>query len=108
MLKLTLELDYETEEELFHSFMWEKYLSKAIDMGKTISFKTTTEDEPEWFGVVRWCDEDIVAALEYKLAPVTEENIRRIHDKLAHHSFTDSMIEQGWDYIHFLIDTELT
>lgn len=58
----------------------------------------------EWFGVVRWCDEDLENALEEKGLKVTKKKIAQLRKKLEHHSFTDYMIGAGWDYIYSAID----
>lgn len=61
-------------------------------------------DETEWFGKVRWCEEDLKNALENQGYPATEDNIAKLYSLCSHHSFTDCMIEQGWDYIYSQID----
>ena len=59
------------------------------------------EAEPEeWFGMVRWCDADLENALEVEGIEVSEHNIGLLRDRLEHHSFTDMMIERGWDVIY--------
>ena len=59
------------------------------------------EEEPEeWFGMVRWCDADLENALEVEEIEVSEHNIGLLRDRLEHHSFTDMMIERGWDVIY--------
>lgn len=57
-----------------------------------------------WFGVVRWCDADIVSALKEDGFAVTDDNVSRVRRQLEHHSFTDVLIERGWDHIHTVID----
>ena len=54
----------------------------------------------EWFGQVRWCDEDLKNALEVQGYPVTENNIEKLRALCSHHWFTDYMIEAGWDYMY--------
>ena len=54
----------------------------------------------EWFGIVRWCDEDLYNALKESGVDATEENVCRLRHLLGHHSFTDAMIERGWDVIY--------
>ena len=62
----------------------------------------------EWFGIVRWCNEDIASALEDKGIKATEENVNKIRKALENsHWFIDFMIEQGWQYIYETIDDEL-
>lgn len=57
-------------------------------------------DNAEWFGQVRWCEEDIKSALEENGYPATENNIARLYSLCNTHWFTDHMIEAGWEYIH--------
>lgn len=57
----------------------------------------------EWFGIVRWCEEDLKVALENRGLPATEENIAKLRNRLDDHWFTDHMIEAGWDYIYSCI-----
>lgn len=54
----------------------------------------------EWFGVVRWCEDDLKCALEEQGYPVTENNIAKLYNRCSHHSFTDIMIERGWEFIY--------
>lgn len=44
MIELTLKLDYSSEEELFHSYLWDKFLSNAITCNKCESFRVTTAE----------------------------------------------------------------
>lgn len=60
-------------------------------------------DEQKWFGVVRWCDEDIADALENCGHDKCIENIAKIRDKCMSHWFQDAMVETGWDYIYAYI-----
>lgn len=60
----------------------------------------------KWFGVVRWCDDDIKNALIDNGYSDTEENISIIRKKCEHHCFQDAMIETGWNYIHAYISEE--
>lgn len=65
----------------------------------------TVDASGEWFGLVRWCDEDIEAGLEDCGIEVTEDNVAAVRFDLENgHGFTDNMIMAGWDYIHDLID----
>lgn len=54
----------------------------------------------EWFGEVRWCDEDLENALDDNGYPVTEKNVSKLRRECDSHWFTDYMIEAGWDYIN--------
>lgn len=57
-------------------------------------------ESEEWFGVVRWCEDDIRGALDDKGYPVTENNIEKLHSICNNHWFTDHMIEAGWEYMY--------
>lgn len=57
-------------------------------------------DKKEWFGKVRWCEEDLANALEVQGYPVTENNIAKLRAMCEHHFFTDCMIEAGWEYMY--------
>lgn len=57
----------------------------------------------KWFGVVRWCEEDLKNALENNGYPVTDDNVDELLVQLEHHSFTDCMIAAGWDFIDYTI-----
>lgn len=62
--------------------------------------------EPEWFGMVRWCDEDLRNALEtHDIAP-TAANVSKLRHACSHHSFEDHQIEAGWNYIYSVINYE--
>lgn len=54
----------------------------------------------EWFGQVRWCEEDLRNALECCDYPVTENNIAKLYAICDKHWFTDVMIEAGWQYMY--------
>ena len=58
----------------------------------------------EWFGQVRWCEDDLITALEEMGYPATEENISRLYSMCDKHWFTDCMVEAGWEYIENCID----
>lgn len=60
-------------------------------------------EKSEWFGVVRWCDDDIKSALIENGYSDTEGNVSIIRQKCEHHCFEDAMIEIGWSYIHSYI-----
>ena len=61
------------------------------------------DDEPEWFGVVRWCDEDIAAELELLNYPDTPEAVAIVKKGLDSHWFTDHMISSGFEYMDSII-----
>ena len=54
----------------------------------------------EWFGMVRWCEDDLKNALEVIGYPVTENNIARLLDVCNSHWFTDHMVAAGWEYMY--------
>ena len=53
----------------------------------------------EWFGVVRWCEGDLKAALQERGYPVTENNIAKLYGICSHHSFEDCMVDAGWNFM---------
>ena len=57
-------------------------------------------NDDEWFGKVRWCNEDLEEALDDNGYPVTENNISKLRRECDNHWFTDHMIEAGWEYIN--------
>lgn len=61
----------------------------------------------DWFGIVRWCDDDIRTALEDAGKEVNDENVSKIRQALDNHWFTDYMIEHGWEYINETVRNEL-
>lgn len=87
---------------------YEGYLKVKLDDGETVDASSRelkhadgeyAEKPEEWFGTVRWCEEDLKNSLERLEVPVTEENIRKVRKMCEHHSFTDQMVEAGWDII---------
>ena len=56
--------------------------------------------EREWFGQVRWCEEDLINALECCDYPVTDNNIAKLYAICDKHWFVDVMIEAGWQYMY--------
>lgn len=56
--------------------------------------------DEDWFGEVRWCDEDIEVALEDNGYAKTPENIAVIRRYCDHHFFKDTMIAAGWNCIN--------
>ena len=62
--------------------------------------------EEDWFGIVRWHEDDIRAALmEHGFEP-TEEAISLIRLKMENHCFTELQIACGWDMINEYIHDE--
>lgn len=68
------------------------------------TWKSIKEDD-KWFGVVRWCDDDLKNALETHGIATTKYNVNKLKSLCLHHSFVDLMIEQGWEYIYNKIAT---
>ena len=62
------------------------------------------EKQSEWFGQVRWHNDDLASALKDKGISATEKNIVKLRSLLDNHWFTDHMISAGWDYINNCID----
>lgn len=61
------------------------------------------EDEG-YFWIVMWSDEDLAAALEYKLVEPTKENIEILKGLVWGNKLREFMIERGWDYLYELVD----
>ena len=58
----------------------------------------------EWFGIVRWCEEDLIAGLVDNGFPATENNVGELLCHICNdHGFCDHMIAAGWDYIQAVI-----
>ena len=57
------------------------------------------KDDIEFFGIVRWCEEDIEDALSRFGYNPTPEMVAIIRNCCNHHFFTDYMIEAGWHMI---------
>ena len=59
----------------------------------------------DYFGIVRWGDEDIRCALEERGYAQTQNNIDEVRCAVENNSyFTGSMIEAGWDCIYCAVD----
>lgn len=59
----------------------------------------------KWFGIVRWCDDDIAAMLEGMGIDATKKNIAAVRCACENnHHFTDGMIEAGWAAIEYAIN----
>jgi len=88
------------DESAEYEEQWEKWI-------KDIPNSPVSEDtvsRQEWFGIVRWCEEDIADALDRHGIPATQSNIDEIRVRCEHHFFTDAMIETGWSVIESFID----
>lgn len=60
----------------------------------------------EWFGIVRWHEDDIRAALIDNGYIPDRESIDLIRLKMENHGFTELQIAAGWDMIHQYIADE--
>lgn len=89
-------------------------ITRVID-GREVNIELTPEEVKailaedrgseggQYFGIVRWCDEDLANALTGHGYQASEDNIAELRTKLEHHSFTDHMISAGWDFIESCI-----
>lgn len=59
-------------------------------------------DETEYFGVVRWCDEDLKDAFETRGIEPTKEMVSVLRSR-CEKPLTDLMIERGWEVIDSVI-----
>jgi hypothetical protein len=58
----------------------------------------------DWFGIVRWCEDDIAAKLEEMGIEPTQGKIDEVRCRIENnHHFTDTMIEAGWMMIEYTI-----
>lgn len=80
---ISVEFDEETYEE----------------MGIKLLLVTICDDD-EWFGMIRWHEDDLKEALEYQLHPATENNIAKLRSICNSHWFTDHLIQSGWEYMY--------
>ena len=65
------------------------------------------ENNNNYFGVVRWCAEDIADAIETQGFEPTEENVKAVMAELNETALTAVMIQAGWDYLYNLVNEEL-
>jgi hypothetical protein len=63
-------------------------------------FNKELTTQHEWFGQVRWCEDDLKEALRVQGYPATENNVAKLKALCEHHFFTDCMIERGWEYMY--------
>lgn len=75
-------------------FFDDEYDGEFVEVWKPV------KNDNEWFGVVRWCDGDLINALETQGIAVTKNNVDKLKSLCLYHSFTDEMIERGWEYIY--------
>ena len=60
----------------------------------------------EWFGQVRWCEEDLINALEVQNYPVTENNIAKLRAACEGRGFTEFMVQAGWEFMYNTIGND--
>ena len=65
------------------------------------------ENNNNYFGVVRWCAEDVADAIETQGFEPTEENVKTVMSELNEMALTAVMIQAGWDYLYNLVNEEL-
>jgi hypothetical protein len=65
------------------------------------------ENNNNYFGVVRWCEEDVADAIETQGFEPTEENVKTVMSELNEMALTAVMIQAGWDYLYSLVNEEL-
>ena len=85
-----------------HKAFFTKHLEDICDAA-ILAVADIDSEDTEWFGIVRWCDEDISVALQNDDIEPTQDHIDEVRYRLGHHSFEDLMIERGWDCIHEVI-----
>ncbi len=65
------------------------------------------ENNNNYFGVVRWCIEDVEDAIEVQGFKPTEENVKTVMAELNETALTAVMIQAGWEYLYNLVNEEL-
>lgn len=65
------------------------------------------ENNNNYFGVVRWCAEDIADAIETQGFKLTEENINKVMAEFSETALQATMIQAGWDYLYNIVNQEL-
>lgn len=78
------------------------YPDVAEEFGLEIC-ENESETSEMFFGVVRWCDDDLRLALRKDGYKTNEDNVAKLREMLEHHSFIDHMIEAGWNFIEYTI-----
>lgn len=66
------------------------------------------ENKNDWFGIVRWCEDDLINALEVMEYPVTENNIAKLRKLCESNAFIGVMVEAGWDFMYNKIGNDDT
>jgi hypothetical protein len=61
-------------------------------------------EDNTWFGVVRWCNEDIAQKLAEAGIEPTADNVEAVRCECENgHQFIDNMIASGWEFIEYII-----
>ena len=100
--KPAVALDQRSAEDLYFGLRCNGY--KALIVTLPAYEEPRNPEKEDWFGNVRWCNEDIEYALDEHGYRPTDEAVAVIRKKCEHHSFWDGMVETGWDYINAYID----
>lgn len=58
----------------------------------------------EYFGEVRWCEDDLRNALEVNDVEPTDELVGQLRKLCEHHSFEDAIVSAGWEIIYGYIN----
>lgn len=65
------------------------------------------QQEQKWFGVVRWCDDDIREILQERGIDPLDACVDAVRSRCRTHHFTDAMIEAGREVLASVIDAVL-
>lgn len=65
------------------------------------------ENNNNYFGIVRWCEEDVADAIETQGFEPTEENVKAVMAEFSEAALQTTMIQAGWDYLYNLVNEEL-
>lgn len=65
------------------------------------------ENNNNYFGIVRWCAEDVANAIETQGFEPTEENVKTVMAELSETALTAVMIQAGWEYLYNLVNEKL-
>lgn len=102
-------LDTTTEDEDFNFDLMRVSLPESlVEKIKAAAVREyKAQQEKEWFGVVRWCNDDIRESLEKYGMKTSQDNVDEVRWRCESHHFTDGMIEAGWDALDNIIQTAL-
>lgn len=102
-------LDTTTEDEDFNFDLMRVNLPESlVEKIKADAVREyKAQQEKEWFGVVRWCDDDIREALEKRGLKASQDNVDEVRCRCESHHFTDGMIEAGWDALDYIVQTAI-